>query len=1536
MFWVAVMPTVVVAEDTEYFYYFIELEGPTLIDKAITSQQHISRLDSMKEKLNEPSETGVFHTIYDKLKATESALRVPSIYLTKEKQERSQDEALEKANRVMEEILGESSTDVVIEKRFHILWNGILVKIPKEKLSDDMLQALYFSERVNALTNLSFIDIFANTGWGASLNTPLQIIKVPEAWEKKDKYGRPLKGRGIWIGIVDTGIDYTHSAFADSEGPCTLERLKRNKCKRLIYVPDISEDDDDPMDGYYHGTAVANIAAGNPKRYKGVAIESRIAAFKVWKGGAIDRASVLEALERAVDLDGDGVPLEGLSDKVDVVNLSLGSAVTRGPYDALSRGAGKLMDAGVVVVAAAGNAGAFKGGCLKTFLLSKFTNYYGSSTGVKVIEPEITLLGYCRNSVVSPATSPKVISVGMSTVFGNIQEHSSRGYTKWEGGAIVKPDIVAVGGTPICAAKKKTPKGLIVPMISHYLNKLKTFMYAIKALYSASRALLKGDKDVGLLEKAYEDLGRARQHLAEIMAVNWMLRGAECGTDKNPYGLAILAYANRLFFKPLIKLPIGGWADIELLPPIIPAPSLVREAIDVHLAYNADYIKAIGTSFAAPQVAGAAALFLQAHPKCTPLEVKMALRNTAKDLKFDIREQGFGQLDVEKLVSLKRCPPVALLLPTGFPANKISNVVDIKGIAAGKNFQGYTLEIGRVGGGFKLSSNVSWKTLAVSSAPTPSEGGTLLENFDPRKFRQGSYMLKLTVINTYGDKSIDYMPIEIVKFDPESMPLSEEEQIRGIDTLPFIGKRKKKDKAEPSAEIGLLRLSKDKPFTATFVVETRDTKPKEIVIDYGDGIKEKIRERKVTHTYKYPGRYLVTLTAVDEQGNTYKELLTVDVKDSKKKEWKDCKETSDEAKAKYGLDRMLLSWELEKIDTMTCTDTDDRKGYFCDATQHTLDIIKSLAKFAELINTLKDSNKMPAALHDELEKDSPSIAKLGLLTRRTLKLPTINGRVYLFSDADGTQLLEAIRKPECNEEKLNITATSYSAQKVMDLVEECYKLPTDMESEALPEHVVLLLKKGRLLNTLTEEPQFADKLLTLDDSDYNAAISYTFFSTQQGESMLTGMAEEGDEIKIMLGIGPSTDVNYVSLIMANTPFDESLRELPDGFIRFLKYFPMRKSFLIKDGYGQGFIEAFTNAYRVAINDYMSKTGAKIDLQALQFLPTKVVPGVYNVLVDGSLRFSGRRISYENVKVLVRLDRGISQYDARYGTSYAKNPFFYIPFDYGVARFESNTPDERMEGYGSKITIESTHARTMKTVILNVDNQAIELMERPAGLVTLKVFIDERPQATTDGTLLRIDRKDGQFIMQYTPSVPVRLRLSSPGNEIYYGFMEDDRIFEKDQYGEVDNLFSWYINGKYHKSDVFLSASKVRPRKCSGWSGGHPAGYLELTGDRLKSLKTVAFFPLQSTLGIFCVTNPILVEARYYDPSIGMAKSATPAKAKPYQFFGGERPFITIDKIRYSLADILKEIEGENQRVCIEASNHTFLLRWNKERFFNLR
>jgi minor extracellular serine protease Vpr len=184
----------------------------------------------------------------------------------------------------------------------------------------------------------------------------VKIIGGEEIRGLFDKKNRRLTGKGITVGVIDTGVDYTHPD------------LRRN----YDGGRDLVDNDGDPMEtktlgrATVHGTHVAGIIAANGK-IKGVAPEAKIRAYRaLGPGGGGTTENVLAAIEQAI------------KDNVDIMNLSLGNDIN-GPDLPISLALNRAVDRGIVAIAASGNSG-----------------------------PNIWSVG-------SPGTASKAISVGAST-----------------------------------------------------------------------------------------------------------------------------------------------------------------------------------------------------------------------------------------------------------------------------------------------------------------------------------------------------------------------------------------------------------------------------------------------------------------------------------------------------------------------------------------------------------------------------------------------------------------------------------------------------------------------------------------------------------------------------------------------------------------------------------------------------------------------------------------------------------------------------------------------------------------------------------------------------------------------------------------------------------------------------------------------------------------------------------------------------------------------------------------------------------------
>jgi subtilisin family serine protease len=203
-----------------------------------------------------------------------------------------------------------------------------------------------------------------------------------------------LDGRGVTVAVLDSGIA-DHAA------------LKDGTASRIAARADFTGEASALRDPYGHGSHVAGLISGN----------GALAPAGRPLSGAAPKAKLADV--RVLRSDGTG-SLDGLlmglawtlanKDRygIRVVNLSVGTAPKESfETDPLCRAVEKLVDAGLVVVVAAGNHGKLDDG----------TKVYGG--------------------ILSPANAPKVITVGAANSFqtdgrsdDGVASYSSRGPTR--------------------------------------------------------------------------------------------------------------------------------------------------------------------------------------------------------------------------------------------------------------------------------------------------------------------------------------------------------------------------------------------------------------------------------------------------------------------------------------------------------------------------------------------------------------------------------------------------------------------------------------------------------------------------------------------------------------------------------------------------------------------------------------------------------------------------------------------------------------------------------------------------------------------------------------------------------------------------------------------------------------------------------------------------------------------------------------------------------------------------------------------------
>ncbi len=242
----------------------------------------------------------------------------------------------------------------------------------------------------------------------------------------QQSYG--YRGAGIGVAVIDSGITSWHDDLT-YQGYSLLVKTKGGQ--RVPAFVDFVNGRTSAYDDNGHGTHVAGIIAGNGYDSLGVragiAPDAHLVSLKVLDAqgyGVI--SNVIAALDWAV--------ANKAAYNLRVINLSVGAAVTESyKTDVLALAAKRAVDAGIVVVTAAGNLGKNRLG----------QTQYGA--------------------ISAPGNAPWVITVGASNHEGTvwrsddqIAEFSSRGPSAID--FVAKPDIVAPG---VGTVSLSDPEGLM-------------------------------------------------------------------------------------------------------------------------------------------------------------------------------------------------------------------------------------------------------------------------------------------------------------------------------------------------------------------------------------------------------------------------------------------------------------------------------------------------------------------------------------------------------------------------------------------------------------------------------------------------------------------------------------------------------------------------------------------------------------------------------------------------------------------------------------------------------------------------------------------------------------------------------------------------------------------------------------------------------------------------------------------------------------------------------------------------------------------
>jgi subtilisin family serine protease len=195
---------------------------------------------------------------------------------------------------------------------------------------------------------------------------------------------------------------------------------------------------------------------------------------------------------------------------------------------------------------------------------------------------------------------------------------------------------------------------------------------------------------------------------------------------------------------------------------------LSLRAAGTHLGdvVGTDYVRASGTSMAAPHVCGLAALILAQHPTYTNEQVRQVLRGSALDAGAPGQDRTFGYGRIDANAAMALVGPLEAKITAPADGVRLNAPVRIVGSAGGPGFVHYTLEYGAG------EWPTAWTFLSTGSAPVRE--GTLGQ-FDTSAVPDGRYALRLTAFNGSGVAFVDRIVVEVDYIairEPAPVPVS--------------------------------------------------------------------------------------------------------------------------------------------------------------------------------------------------------------------------------------------------------------------------------------------------------------------------------------------------------------------------------------------------------------------------------------------------------------------------------------------------------------------------------------------------------------------------------------------------------------------------------------------------------------------------------------------------------------------------------------------------------------------------------------------
>ncbi|MEK4850530.1 S8 family serine peptidase [Paenibacillus sp. FSL H7-0756] len=599
-------------------------------------------------------------------------------------------------NSQQADVLDQAETkgiDLSVNYKYDTVLNGFEVTVPADKIPDlakiPGVTSIYPNSTWYALPDQTVTEVTYRND-----NAPLKQIHADWAADQG------LTGAGLKVGVIDTGVDYTHPDIAGAyKGGYDSFYQDNDPYEEVPLTPEEDTEYGVGYAGTYHGTHVAGTiigqyAAKGDVAQKGVAPGAELYVYKVL-GRNIDKpntssgssAQVIDGIERAVK--------QGM----DVINLSLGSDSEKDVNSPDSIAINNAVLSGVTAVIANGNngeAGYFSMG-------SPAASQLAISVG-SVTSPIDAYSGEFKAEIANSVTS-----VTYDTYFPfhmMAYELANDDFATIIGTKPVRVVYADLGAKEDYPAEDISGSIVLVSrgelgFVDKIANAKERKARAI-VIFNGNAHKVDG-KSEAILDEDYEDrsdfigvnLGNSYQsiptfdiegskgrQLARAILKNgdnptYFTFGPEyhhemtTGDTMSTFSSLGPNFDGNLSIKPDIVAPGDGVLSTW------PAYGKGHPETDYSKAYN----RISGTSMATPHVAGLALLIKQKHKDYTPFDIRAALANTADPVFYqgdpeDFYLQGPGRANVENAINtpalLQAIEPISILDKNFVPQNVIN------------------------------------------------------------------------------------------------------------------------------------------------------------------------------------------------------------------------------------------------------------------------------------------------------------------------------------------------------------------------------------------------------------------------------------------------------------------------------------------------------------------------------------------------------------------------------------------------------------------------------------------------------------------------------------------------------------------------------------------------------------------------------------------------------------------------------------------------------------------------------------------------